>query len=128
MDERGAIAESARQRRVIIVDDSPEDRETIRRFLLKDRDHSYSFSEQGGGAEGLSACRLAPPDCLLLDYDLPDLDGLEFLSEITGGTGLAPFPIVMLTGRGEEAVAVRALKKGAQDYLVKGHFTPDVLR
>ena len=85
----------------------------------------------GGASAGSTGWRPAgrsAVDCLLLDYDLPDLDGLQFLAELTGGTDQAPVPVVMLTGRGGESIAVEALKRGAQDYLVKGSFTPEVLR
>ncbi len=67
----------------------------------------YRFLEEGTAAEGLALCRSAGIDCLLLDYSLPDADGLEFLDELTGGTGITPFPVVMLTGRGDESIAVR---------------------
>ena len=60
------------------------------------------------------------PDCVLLDYQLSDLDGLEFLDRFPAAVGGATIPIVMLTGHGNEAVAVQAMKKGVHDYLVKG--------
>ncbi len=58
------------------------------------------------------------PDLIMLDYKLPDLDGLGFLEKLTQHSASA-IPILMLTGEGSEAVAVEAMKKGADDYLVK---------
>ena len=122
-------APTARSRRlVLIVDDSPEDREAIRRYLKKDKEVDYQFLERSAGLDGLEACRESGADCLLLDYDLPDLNGLQFLDRLTDGTGDPPLPVVMLTGRGGESVAVEALKRGAQDYLVKGSYSPEGLR
>jgi signal transduction histidine kinase len=116
-----------RERLVVIVDDSPEDREIVRRFLKKDKDVKYRFLEHGSGAEGLRTCRAPGVDCLLLDYDLPDIDGLQFLAELTNGADEPPVAVIMLTGRGGESVAVQALKQGAQDCLVKGSYSPEIL-
>lgn len=117
-----------RERLVLLLDDSPEDREAARRFLARDPSRAYRFLEASTGEEGLAACRSADIDCVVLDYSLPDMDGLEFLQELTGGTSITPFPVVMMTGRGDESVAVQALKRGAQDYLIKGRFDHDGLR
>jgi signal transduction histidine kinase len=105
-------------RRVLIVDDSPEDREVYRRFLRSDSEHAYEFVEAETGEEGLEACRSTVPDCVLLDYRLPDLDGLAFLREVAALSG-ADIPVIVLTGQGSESVAVEAMKAGAQDYLLK---------
>ena len=117
-----------RERLVLLVDDSPEDRDVARRFLVRDPGRAYRFLEASTGEEGLEACRSADIDCVLLDYSLPDMDGLEFLRDLTGGTAVTPFPVVMLTGRGDESIAVQALKHGAQDYLIKGRFDDSGLR
>ncbi|QEH35265.1 Autoinducer 2 sensor kinase/phosphatase LuxQ [Aquisphaera giovannonii] len=119
------------ERLILIVDDSPEDRVAARRALTQGAGSggpSYRILEEATGGEALALCRSAGLDCLILDYSLPDLDGLEFLHELTGGTGITPFPVLMLTGRGDEAIAVRALKRGAADYLVKGRLGGESLR
>jgi len=116
---------------ILIVDDSPEDREIYRRFLAADRGREVRFVATETGEEGLDAAGRDRPDCILLDYRLPDLDGLEFLRRLQAGPRPAPAsgppPVIVLTGQGNEAVAVAAMKSGAQDYLVKDEITETVL-
>jgi signal transduction histidine kinase len=114
--------------RILIVDDSPEDREIYRRLLQQDTDHRYDFLETDLGEEGLRLARDEGPDCLLLDYRLPDLDGLEFLSRLKAERPVPPVPVIVLTGQGNESVAVEAMKGGAQDYLLKGAITRQSLQ
>ena len=78
------------------------------------------FREAKSAASGLEQCRIDKPDCILLDFNLPDSDGLEFLTQLRDEHGEDCPPVVMVTGQGNEAVAVNAMKLGAQDYLVKG--------
>jgi signal transduction histidine kinase len=111
--------------RILIVDDSPEDRAVYKRMLAQDRDHVYEFVEADMGEEGLRLALEERPDCLLLDYKLPDVDGLEFLSRLTTQKLL---PVIVLTGQGNEAVAVEAMKGGAMDYLLKGAVARDRLQ
>jgi signal transduction histidine kinase len=109
--------------RILIVDDSSEDRELYRRLLGQDPENGYELLETDLGEEGLRLAQEEDPDCLLLDYRLPDMDGLEFLSRLQ-----RPLPVIVLTGQGNESVAVQAMKGGAQDYLLKGSITRQELR
>ncbi len=110
-------------RRILIVDDSAEDRESYRRLLREDSTYEYEISETDSGEDGLARCTSGEPDCVLLDYHLPDLDGLEFLNELFGMESDSRTAVVMLTGVGNATVAVEAMKNGAQEYLVKGEFS-----
>jgi PAS domain S-box-containing protein len=119
---------SQEQRTLLIVDDSPEDRELYRRYLLRDREYSYTILEATLGEEGLELWYEHQPDAVLLDYRLPDLDGLEFLAQLQSSLQQPCLPIIVVTGQGNEAIAVQALKAGAQDYLVKEQITPEGLQ
>ncbi|MCU0544421.1 MAG: response regulator [Oscillatoriaceae cyanobacterium Prado104] len=118
---------SQQQRTILIVDDSAEDRELYRRYLLRDREHSYTILEAELGRVGLQMWQQHQPDAVLLDYRLPDLDGLAFLAKLPSSTPQPCWPIVVVTGQGNEAVAAAAIKAGAQDYLVKEQITPEGL-
>ena len=110
--------------RILVVDDSPEDRESYRRFLAALVPPPVVDSASTA-AEALT--RLAAGyDCLLLDYQLPDANGLEVLSELAARPLPSP-AVILLTGRGDESLAVEAMKRGAQDYLVKGRITAETL-
>ncbi len=111
---------------ILIVDDSAEDRATYFRYLDRDIISKYKIVEAESGEDGLEQLALIQPDVILLDYLLPDLDGLEFIAELKTLIGEIP-PIIMLTGQGNELVAVEAMKSGVKDYLVKGKLTPETL-
>lgn len=116
------------QRTILIVDDSLEDRETYRRYLLEDPRYRYTILEEEYGENGLEACRSSKLDAILLDFMLPDIDGLEFLHHLQSQFQHLRPPVVMLTGQGNEEIAVRAIKNGAQDYLIKSQITSASLR
>lgn len=117
---------TARQYTILIVDDCVEDRKAYRRYLSKEIVFNYEIVEVESGEEGLEQLALVQPDLILLDYLLPDLDGLEFIEELKAQESQIP-PIIMLTGEGNEAIAVEAMKSGVKDYLIKGKLTPETL-
>ena len=110
-------------RHILIVDDSPEDRVAIQR-LLRTTPGSMTISEAERGDQALAICQTTPLDCVLLDYRLPAMDGMEVLARLRAQQTV---PVILLTGMGNEALAVEALQHGAQDYLVKGMFTAERL-
>lgn len=115
-------------RTILIVEDSPEDQELYRRYLWRDREYSYTILEASLAEEGLDLWQQYRPDVVLLDYRLPDLDGLEFLSRLQSWVQQPCLPVIVVTGQGNEAIALQAIEAGAQDYLVKGKMTPEELR
>jgi light-regulated signal transduction histidine kinase (bacteriophytochrome) len=105
--------------RLLVVDDDDVDRRTIRRVLGR----NYVVLEASTGAHAESLLRSGSVDCVLLDYHIPGTDTLAFLETCAQ----AQIPVIMLTGVGNEALAVEALKRGAQDYLTKDQMTQDTL-
>ena len=115
------------QCKLLIVDDRPEDT-TIVRVLIEDwGGRNWHFVEEDNGESALDRLETEEVDCILLDYQLLEMNGLRFLKEMTARYGSLRFPVVMLTGSGRTSVAVEALKSGAQDYISKDNLRVDAL-
>lgn len=112
--------------KILIIDDSEDDRELYRRLLKDDERYDWAIIEAETGEDALNKLDLDDFACILLDYSLPGRDGLRVLSDIAEREHYAA--VVMLTAQGNEAVAAQSLKDGAQDYLSKGVMTTDALR
>jgi len=107
--------------RVLYVEDNPADRELTLHHLRRSAP-DMQLRAVGTGREALEVLRGDAFDLVLLDYRLPDVDGLQLLRDVMSA---APnVPVVMVTGSGDHEVAVAALKAGAVDYLIK---KPDFL-
>jgi PAS domain S-box-containing protein len=113
---------------LLIIEDFPADRELYCRALRAETAYDYRLLEAESVAEGLSLCSSIDFDAVLLDYLLPDADGLEFLTTLTVASDGNRPPVVMMTGQGSENIAVQAMKLGVHDYLVKRDLTPELLR
>lgn len=105
---------------LLLVDDDQVDRLTCKRALAQHPEYEFVVLEAETGAQGLELARTQRPDCILLDHNLPDFNGVEFLTELAGDSGEPPIPVVMLTGADNAMLAVEVLKLGALDYVVKG--------
>ena len=113
---------------ILIIDDDKIDREAVMRCLRSPSRHQYNFHFAETGAEAFSIMQGQSFDCVFLDYLLPDMDGIAFLKNIyEPDTDTAASPFVMLTGQGNEAVMLDALRLGAQDYLLKDNISHDTL-
>jgi signal transduction histidine kinase len=131
-----AVAGGPVPRSVLVVDDSPEDAEVVRRYLRRaaagmSADRGYVVGHVPLAAEALALVRdpTRRPDVVLLDHGLPDMSGLEVLDALAAEPGGAPVPVVMLTGTGAQVdTAVAAMRRGALDYLAKDALSQDALR
>lgn len=110
---------------LLIVEDNPADADLVR-DLLDDTGHrEWSVTHVQRLGEALEHLMRDSIDCILLDLGLPDAHGLDGLGKL-----MASFPgtpVVVLTGRDDEALALEALRHGAQDYLLKGHVGGDLI-
>ncbi|NEQ54462.1 MAG: response regulator, partial [Leptolyngbya sp. SIO3F4] len=114
---------------LLIVDDCAEDREVYREYLSSDPHNTYEFCEAALAEVGLELFLKQQFDVVLLDFYMPDMTGLEFLGQLQKHQrSRGQYPIIMLTGQGNEELAVRAMKHGVQDYLGKQHLQPEVLQ
>ncbi|MGH6636371.1 MAG: ATP-binding protein [Gammaproteobacteria bacterium] len=115
--------------RILIVEDDPVYRELFRTLLDPIGEHGgYHFLEAETGEAGLAQYRSERPNCILLDYRLPDFDGLEFLAALGFEDDQVPVPVIMLTGEGSEILVAKAMKAGAADYMPKSALSAMSLR
>ncbi|MEP6691559.1 MAG: ATP-binding protein [Gemmatimonadaceae bacterium] len=118
------MTDAIQPRRVLIVDDDEVDRLVVRRALARGGS-PFVLEEAENAAEALRLLARGEFDCVLLDFNIPQGDGGAVLRTMRNA-GLV-VPVVMLTGHGDEQLAVELMKAGASDYLVKGTMTPEGL-
>jgi FixJ family two-component response regulator len=107
---------------VLIVDDDYRVREALVDLLAASAIHAIAF---GNAAEYIASPKPEVPACLILDVELPDINGLDLQQQIGGG--YHP-PIIFLTGHGNIPSSVRAIKAGALDFLTKPFSEQELLR
>jgi len=110
--------------RILIVDDDEVDRLTINRALKKSG-ILMERVEAATAAEAIAAITTSPFDSVFLDYSLPDQDGLTLIRSLREA-GIK-VPLIVLTGQGDEQIAVECMKAGASDYLSKSKLASDRL-
>jgi CheY-like chemotaxis protein len=115
--EHVATTSNSERLKVLLVEDNPGDARLIRELLAEQRGANFDVLQVDRLAPGL-ALTAGPIDAVLLDLNLPDSQGLATFRRLH--TTAAWLPIVVLSGLADEAVAVQAVREGAQDYLVKG--------
>lgn len=108
---------------ILIVDDDRMLRMLVTHTLSA---HGFHISEAGNGQEALGLVANAAPDLILLDGNMPVMDGMETLGRLKADSETSDIPVVMLTARREESATQSALEAGAAGYLTKP-FNPDDL-
>lgn len=101
---------------VLVVDDSSTMRKIIG-LALGGAGHSYKEAENG--RDGLVKARAEKFDCIILDINMPEMNGIEFLRERSGDPALKKLAVIVLTTQDEEALKAEALGLGADSFLVK---------
>jgi two-component system KDP operon response regulator KdpE len=99
--------------RVLVVDDEPQ---ILRALRINLRVRDYEVHVASTGTEALEVAGRYPPDLVILDLGLPDLDGVEVIQGLRGWTKA---PIIVLSGRADSVDKVEALDAGADDYVTK---------
>ena len=99
---------------ILVVDDEHLIRWSVEQVLRRD---GYGVVQAGTGADAIRQAQLEPPDLVLLDIQLPDADGLEILERLRAAD--PDLPVIMITAHGGVESAVRAMKLGAHDYVIK---------
>lgn len=107
--------------KILVVDDEPQVRRVMRTTLTAE---GYTIFEARNGEEALQSFRAESPDIILLDVNMPGMDGLEACRQIRRNSDV---PIIMLTVRSAERDKVLALDAGADDYVVKPFGMQEVL-
>jgi len=100
--------------RILIIEDEPQLARHVNAALVR---HGHSASVQHDGAAGLQAALTLPPDLIVLDVNLPTIDGFEILNRLRAAQSTAR--VLMLTSRGEVGDKVKGLNAGADDYIPK---------
>jgi len=111
--------------RVLLVEDNPGDARLIQEFLSDTKMTSFQVEVVERLSDSLEALSGRRFDVVLLDLSLPDSSGLETLAKVLSST--QKVAIIVLTGLSDEGLALEAMRKGAQDYLVKGHVDEHLL-
>jgi two-component system phosphate regulon response regulator PhoB len=113
---RAAVAaENTGKPRILIADDDPQMRRLVRSILERD---GYEVTEAADGLDALDQVEGKSFDLMVLDVDMPRLDGLGVLEELRARVATSGVPVIVLTARTDDTEA-RVLDLGAQDFLTK---------
>lgn len=108
---------------ILLVDDDELDRAYYKQMLLNESEFDYTVFEADNATVALECCERQHIDCIILDYLLPGMNGIEFVKFLKNKLD-RPIATIMLTGQGDETVAVAAMKEGISDYVIKNQINP----
>jgi two-component system chemotaxis response regulator CheY len=110
-------------RTCLVVDDSRVVRKIARRIL---EGHGFAVQEAEDGSAALAACERAMPDCVLLDWNMPVMNGIEFLRALRAAYGPDNPPVLFCTTENDIRFIEEAIVAGAQEFIMKP-FDEDIL-
>ncbi|MBI2121785.1 MAG: response regulator [Candidatus Sungbacteria bacterium] len=106
---------------VFLIDDDPF---ILDMYTLKFRECGFGVDSARNGKEALEKLKTATPDCILLDIVMPEMDGFEVLRELKKGKKGGTPKVILLTNLGQKEDVEKGMEFGADDYVIKAHFTP----
>lgn len=115
------IGSASGQAKLLIIEDDKFLRDLISQKLRKE---GFNVLEAMDGEEGLKIAREKAPDIVLLDLILPGMDGFEILKILKSDKNASQIPVIVLSNLGQKEDMDRALSGGAEDFMIKAHFTP----
>jgi len=113
--------ESTNKKTILIVED---DAVLLEMYQIKFQNEGFTVEIAADGEAGLAKAQTAHPDIILLDVNLPKMDGFSVLKAIKANTALQSIPVILLTNLGQEQNVQEGLSMGAADYFVKANLTP----
>ena len=108
---------------VLVVDDAPEQRDLLRALLVED---GHTVDVAVDGSDALVRVRAAPPQVVVMDVDMPVLDGVAACRALKGDAGTRFIPVIMVTGLGDRAARRRCRQAGCDDFLAKPIDPPEL--
>ncbi len=108
-------------KKVLIIEDDPFLSEM---YAAKFAESGFEAEVASDGGQGLTKVAEFKPDLVLLDIVLPKMDGFEILKKIKENDELKGIPVILLTNLGQKNEVEKGLSLGAEEYIIKAHFTP----
>jgi DNA-binding response OmpR family regulator len=109
------------QKKILLVED---DDFLVQMYATKLELENYTVIMATDGAKGLKLAMKEKPDLVLLDLNLPIMDGFQVLEELKKSPDTKDIPVLVLTNYGQKENVDKCLNLGAEDYLIKAHFVP----
>ncbi len=111
-----------KNRKILIIEDDVFLSELMSKKLINE---GYKIIKAVDGEEGLIKANKENPDLILLDLILPGIDGFKVLAQLKEDTKTSSIPVIILSNLGQREDVEKGFELGAEDYLIKAHFTPD---
>lgn len=110
--------------KILIVDDSPVDIQNLQHILV-DAGHLVTIATSG--AEGVAKAKASPPDLIMMDINMPGLDGFSAARQLTQDANTKNIPLVFVTGKDQKADRVFAQMLGAKGFVTKPYTAEQIL-
>ena len=110
--------------KILIVDDSPVDIQNLQNILM---DAGHLVTVATSGTDGVAKAKASPPDIIMMDVNMPGLDGFSAARQLTQDAGTKKIPVIFVTGKDQKADRVFAQMLGAKGYVTKPYTADQIL-